>query len=69
MLLGDCADEAALHEIVGACRVPGERASIAAQPWDLSFEKSGKIAHRHHLRGSSLGRAEAARSEKYSFRL
>jgi hypothetical protein len=55
MLLGDGADQAILHKVVGPHRVAGQCAGIAPQPWDFGLEPLSKVAHRHHFRGSSLG--------------
>ena len=46
MLLGDGADETALHQIVGPRRIPRQGPRIAPQAGDFAFEKMGEIGHR-----------------------
>src|ERR1700693_2266231 len=45
MLLGDRPGQTALDEIVGAGHVPGQRASIAAQPRDFRLKQPSEIVH------------------------
>jgi hypothetical protein len=54
MFLGNRANQAALHQIVGARRIPGQRPCVAPQPWDFFFEKLSKITHRRTFAGCSL---------------
>src|SRR5262249_23696610 len=53
--IGDGADQAILDQVVGPHRVARQCSGIAPQPWDFGLEQFGKVAHRHHIRCSSLG--------------
>ena len=46
MLLGDRAQKAILHQIVGADSISGKGARITAQTRDFPFEKPTKFVHR-----------------------
>ena len=55
-------DQAILDKVIGSHRVARQCSGIAPQPWDFGLEPLSKFAHRYHIRGSSPGLAEAARS-------
>src|SRR5438105_14195552 len=62
MLLGNCADEAALHEIVGSGGIPSEGPSVPPQPRNFILQKPGKIAHDITYRSSTSGWPKRLRS-------
>jgi hypothetical protein len=45
VLLGKCAHQRILDQIVGVARIPQERPRVPPKRWDLSFEKAAKIGH------------------------
>ncbi len=48
MLLGNRAHEAALHQVVGPRRVPGQGPRVAPQAGDFAFQKVREISHQVH---------------------